>query len=235
MRRIMWHGVWMAAGMFWAVSVGALAQDPAPAKPAPPEMEAQPQGPGAEQMMKAQELDRRINRLLRETAQATPEIKALFDVQQSKWLDANKKRADIIAGTPEIKGLKDELDAKRKKERDVVSELAAKNPELAEMRRQYQELERKFNLKMQEIAASSPELLALHSEIAGLQAKFTSALQANAEIKRVNADLDMTSSMVLKKAAAASPELAKAIAERDALVKDTSPPAPEPKAIEPAK
>ena len=114
MRLVMRCGGWMAAVLFCAVSVGVFAQETPPAKSAPQAKPVQSQDPAAEQMLKFQELEQRINRLLRETAQTHPEIKALFDAQQSKWLDASKKRADIVALEKETDGLLDAIIGDRK-------------------------------------------------------------------------------------------------------------------------
>jgi len=238
MRLVMRCGGWMAAVLFCAVSVGVLAQETPPAKSAPQAKPVQSQDPAAEQMLKFQELEQRINRLLRETAQTHPEIKALFDAQQSKWLDINKKRADITASDPELKKLREPIDAKRKQEQAMVMEIVSKNPELAEMQKQFQELQRRFEVKMREVAGTSPELQSLHNEIGALRGKYSAALEANPELKKMNAEMEASSGDILKKAAAASPELAKAIAERDALMKGAAPapaPGPAPKAKEQAK
>ena len=227
------HGAWVVAAVFCISGMLALAQDAPPAKPAPAAKPAAPQMLSGEQAAKFREVNQRINTLLRETAESNPEIKKLFAAQQAKWLDINKKRGDILAATPELKMLRETLDAKRAQERDMVSEIAMKNPELAEMRRQYQALEQKYNAKMRELADASPALATLHKAVGDLQGKLAEAMESNPELKKMDAEAEASWVELLKKAQAASPELAAAVAERDSMMAQSASPAAAPGAPAP--
>jgi chromosome segregation ATPase len=227
------YGAWVVAAVFCISGMPALAQDAPPAKPGLAAKPAAPQMVSGEQAAKFRELNQRINALLRETAESNPEIKKLFAAQQARWLDINKKRGDILAATPELKLLRETLDAKRAQERDLVNEIAMKNPELAEMRRQYQALEQKYNAKMREMADASPALATLHKVVGDLQGKLAEAMESNPELKKMDAEAEASWVELLKKAEAASPELAAAVGERNAMMAQAAPPGAAPGAPAP--
>ena len=233
MRSVTRCGVW-AAAMLMAMGAAVLAQEAPPAKPAPAKAE------GQDQREKIGELNQRINKMVVEAAQANPELKALHEAQQAKWREANKKRMELAAANPEIKKLQDDIEAQRKKERDMAEETIAKNPELAEMQKQFTELREKFDAKRREVLAASPEIAAARKETTELQGKMFQATKDLPELKGVYAEADAAWNEMVKKAAEVSPEIAKAIAERDALMEKAGPapapaPAEKPKAKEEAK
>ena len=224
MRRATRYGAWMAAAMFCAMGLVAWAQEEPAAKPAPAEK------PGQEQREKIAELNQQINRMVVEAAQKIPELKAMHEAQQARWREANKKRGEAIAANPEIKKLQEDLDAQRKKEREMTEEIIAKNPELAEMQKELKELREKFEAKRREVVSASPEMAAVRKETLELQGKIFEAMKGVPEVKQVYAEADAAWNEMVKKAAEAEPDIAKAVAERDALMKAAAPaPAGKPK------
>ena len=214
----------MAAAMFCAMGLVAWAQEEPAAKPAPAEK------PGQEQREKIAELNQQINRMVVEAAQKIPELKAMHEAQQAKWREGNQKRAELIVANPEIKKLQDELNEKRKKEREMSDEITSKNPELVELQKQLKELRAKFEEKRREVVSASPEMAALHKETLELQGKIFEAMKDMPEVKQVYAEADAAWNEMVKSAAQAEPDIAKAVAERDALMKAAAPaPAGKPK------
>ncbi len=223
------HSVLATALTLGLLISGAVAQEAPPAKPAPPK------GPAGERGGRMPELQQRINRLAVEAAEGDPELKALHEAQQAKWRDAQKKRAEAIAADPELQKMQQDLDAKRKQEWQSREELVQKNPELIEMQQQMKDLREKFELKIREVAAASPEAKALRTEVEDLQKKLFDALRANADVQKAQADTDSAWNEMLGKAAEKSPELKKALEERDALMKAGPPPAEKPEKKEEPK
>ena len=229
MERVLSRGVWMAA-IFVGLAAAALAQEVPPAKPAPPK------GPDAEYAKNLVELNQRISRMVVEAAQANPELKAMHEAQQAKWRAANQKRAEIIASNPDIKKMQDDLQAKRRKQRELSAELISKNPELAEMQKQLRELRQKLDEKVREAVSASPEVAALFKETQEIQDKIAETLRNDPDLLKMNAETDATWNELVKKAAAVSPDIAKALEECNVLRKAAAtPPAPKPKEKEEPK
>jgi len=234
MKHAMRCGAWMVAVMFWAMGLVALAQEAPPAKPAPPK------GPSPEQRAKLNELNQRINRMVVEAAEKIPELKAMHEAQLAKMRAVSEKRAAIVAANPELKALQDEVDAANKKERELAKEMVAKNPELAEMEKQLKELREKFEAKRREVVGASPEITELRKGVMERQGKMFAALRNDPDVKKMNAEADAAWNELVKNASETSPEIGKAVEERNALMKAAAParaPAPgeKPKEGKPAK
>jgi dsDNA-specific endonuclease/ATPase MutS2 len=102
------------------------------------------------------------------------------------------------------------------------------------MQKQFKEMREKFEEKRREVLKASPEMEALRKQTMELQGKVFQTMKNLPEMKDVYAEADAAWNELMKKAAGASPEIAKAIAERDELMKAARP-APTPAPAEKAK